>query len=1042
MFNAWRQLNQDIVKCETAPQLFKVLQQTSGALTKTGGGGALNSINFSTALHRLARHSLNDYQVARPQILADPRFALLVAALAETMVQSSPKNRHDLDPTMAESILLGSRELSNIAWALAKLKIVPPQTAMPLLSGETGETLEMIQDTATQVRTLVLEAAQQSRSGGPPSSSASWIPQVSKLAGAIMDHTRYMVQQKINAPPSQREKAFQQQEISNLLWAWATSNRPGHDVFGSLAGVMMQQELDRQALPPPPPQQQYDTRGPKVHERRPQEWSNSVWAFATAQCYNKYDDLLEFVADLTEVEEFMHRFKPQEMSNTLWGVATLLSNQPDDVPLTDRVQQSALRIQRCVAREILGRAHEFKPQELANSLWSLATLGFGLEPTPDQSLNNYIVLKSDNLAEDRKLKQDFINAIVLAAEDKLRWAKAQELNNIAWALARLLEESTPDIDVILREIGFQLTDKRRKVTTQDIGTTLWAFATLSFVEPDVYRAVTSRLTQCDITRAKPQEFSNLVWAMATSEIEVLEDKDAFDTTLIRDDKRPKVSDPITMCFAMAAEELMHRPDQFKSQEIKDTLWSFSKVGIRHPNLFRSIAIHLVGEHEGDPCRGLSDFSPQGIGNMAWAFARQAQLCEEVGSRMRGSLQTGNSNGRLAVYTTSYFDIGQLLLHRFFAAISDNAIHNFKNLSMLKPQDLSNTAWSFGALGLRHDGFVENAIDQAQQKLEAYVHGDEALMNSFKGQEISNLLWTMATLNAPVGTLFDDITAFLRKLFRDEDGNNPPTAVEIAKHFKRQELANMAWSCAVFGYYPPDLISYLYTGMLGEGPDRSPEKIAEIFDDGGLQQQEVMSMIYVQLALEQNGLNGHLTLPPDFPGDWQLGNNAELSTSTTETSIELKLSTSRIQRTVSEAFDRIGFNHGEEHIITMADLQEEYGINLPPRQSEVLSIDIADVDAKIAIEVDGPAHYICHIDGTLDEGSDGYPKMNSWGKLEYQYTWDGERQRVNGPTALKHRLLTSLGWTVISIPFWEWYALEGDAVAEENYCKNLLAMAGE
>ena len=76
------------------------------------------------------------------------------------------------------------------------------------------------------------------------------------------------------------------------------------------------------------------------------------------------------------------------------------------------------------------------------------------------------------------------------------------------------------------------------------------------------------------------------------------------------------------CFAIAAQELIRRPHQFKSQEIKDVLWSFSKVGIRHPKLFRSVALHLVGSDSNDStvnevARTLNEFSPQGIGNIAW-----------------------------------------------------------------------------------------------------------------------------------------------------------------------------------------------------------------------------------------------------------------------------------------------------------------------------------------------------------------------------------------------------------------------------------------
>jgi len=37
------------------------------------------------------------------------------------------------------------------------------------------------------------------------------------------------------------------------------------------------------------------------------------------------------------------------------------------------------------------------------------------------------------------------------------------------------------------------------------------------------------------------------------------------------------NDPITECFAAVASEAMRRSYEFKDQELKDVLWSFSKV---------------------------------------------------------------------------------------------------------------------------------------------------------------------------------------------------------------------------------------------------------------------------------------------------------------------------------------------------------------------------------------------------------------------------------------------------------------------------------
>ena len=105
---------------------------------------------------------------------------------------------------------------------------------------------------------------------------------------------------------------------------------------------------------------------------------------------------------------------------------------------------------------------------------------------------------------------------------------------------------------------------------------------MGFFDEEVYRGLAYRLTPDDAVKAKPQELSNLVWAIATADIKP-KFVDVFDLTLLHSSKRPSVqqaqSDPITRAFGLAGQELMRRPHEFKTQEIKDTLWAFSRVSI-------------------------------------------------------------------------------------------------------------------------------------------------------------------------------------------------------------------------------------------------------------------------------------------------------------------------------------------------------------------------------------------------------------------------------------------------------------------------------
>lgn len=154
-------LNRKITQAESYTELLRILQD-SGNLSKKCSAGTLNSVNFSTSLHRLARHAVNSgYKQSRAAILSDPRTALLLACAAESMA---------IDDSFS------FRERSNIVWALSKLKVPPPKTVLPI-----EDTVDL-EASASKVRELVLQAA---RSG---SREPIWVPALSQLAGKILDY--------------------------------------------------------------------------------------------------------------------------------------------------------------------------------------------------------------------------------------------------------------------------------------------------------------------------------------------------------------------------------------------------------------------------------------------------------------------------------------------------------------------------------------------------------------------------------------------------------------------------------------------------------------------------------------------------------------------------------------------------------------------------------------------------------------------------------------------------------------------------------------
>ena len=72
-------------------------------------------------------------------------------------------------------------------------------------------------------------------------------------------------------------------------------------------------------------------------------------------------------------------------------------------------------------------------------------------------------------------------------------------------------------------------------------------------------------------------------------------------------------------------------------------------------------------------RGFSTFSPQGIGNTVWSFARQAQISNEVVQSFGLDNVNIGTTGRLAMYETSCLDVGEDLIKTLFVKAAQAAM---------------------------------------------------------------------------------------------------------------------------------------------------------------------------------------------------------------------------------------------------------------------------------------------------------------------------------------------------------------------------------
>lgn len=107
------------------------------------------------------------------------------------------------------------------------------------------------------------------------------------------------------------------------------------------------------------------------------------------------------------------------------------------------------------------------------------------------------------------------------------------------------------------------------------------------------------------------------------------------------------------------------------------------------------------------------------------------------------------------------------------------------------------------------------------------------------------------------------------------------------------------------------------------------------------------------------------------------------------------------------------------------------------------VDIAVPSSKLAIECNGPWHYI-QVCG-LEEGCDGdllppgvmrVPSRHLHIREDYSRGCESVYLLPNGRTRSKMQLLADAGWSVLAVPYWVWRDLP-DAEARKQYIRQAM-----
>jgi very-short-patch-repair endonuclease len=188
------------------------------------------------------------------------------------------------------------------------------------------------------------------------------------------------------------------------------------------------------------------------------------------------------------------------------------------------------------------------------------------------------------------------------------------------------------------------------------------------------------------------------------------------------------------------------------------------------------------------------------------------------------------------------------------------------------------------------------------------------------------------------------------------------AVRVAPSMNAQDVANALWALATLGWQA----NTEKTAAVLQ------EVVKELLCDSGclhLSTAHLSQLLQAHLASQVLGL-GWITLPESI---------LHVAVKAYREQAQ-KVAVSKGQREVGECLRRLGVSH-ELECITADGL---------------FSIDLAVVDRRIAIEFDGPSHFT----------------RNTLEPL--------------GHTRLRDRLLSAMGWRVVSIPFFDWGRLQQPA----------------
>ena len=476
------------------------------------------------------------------------------------------------------------------------------------------------------------------------------------------------------------------------------------------------------------------------------------------------DEKLKFVPFMRHLSEVVHSFNERSLSVC---VHSLVASQLLYPPRFTRGQRTAsggqggsIKKAQKALIEQFARAVEFRAtlqerapcgfnaQEISNLLWALAKL---VE-------NGLLQLDQDGLASQ------MVTALLPKVQSHQDDFTSQQVSNLLWTLAKLVENRLLQLDQdglaiqAATALLSQVQSHQDDFISQGVSNLLWALAKLvenKLLQLDqgglASQAMTALLPKVVTPPGpfKPQEISNLLWALA----KLVKDEQP------RQDQGGLASQAVTALLP----QVQSYQNDFTSQQVSNLLWALAKLmengrlQLDQGGLASQAMTALLPKVVTPP----GPFTPQEISNLLWTLTK---LVEDE---------------RLQL------DQGGLASQAVTALLPQ--VQSYQN--DFTSQHISNLLWALaklvenGRLQLDQGGLASQAMTTLLLQVQSY-------QNDFTSQHISNLLWALAKLVENGRLQLDQdslasqaVTALL------------PQVVTPPRLFKPQEISNLLWALA-------------------------------------------------------------------------------------------------------------------------------------------------------------------------------------------------------------------------------------------------------